>query len=90
MLIQSAGYLKKKIQSAGSAEKNIPSSRKKGKNCTWKEIERFGKLRACTSFPNFVCACFLHSRDFYFRAPGSLVVLSFFQPLNFFSVFPSL
>jgi hypothetical protein len=29
-------------------------------------------------------------RDFYFRAPGSLVVLSFPQPLNFSSVFPSL
>jgi hypothetical protein len=29
-------------------------------------------------------------RDFYFRALGSLVVLSFPQPLNFFSVFPSL
>jgi hypothetical protein len=28
--------------------------------------------------------------DFYFRAPGSLVVLSFLQPLNFSSVFPSL
>jgi hypothetical protein len=28
--------------------------------------------------------------DFYFRAPGSLVVLSFPQPLNFSSVFPSL
>jgi hypothetical protein len=28
--------------------------------------------------------------DFYSRAPGSLVVLSFPQPLNFFSVFPSL
>jgi hypothetical protein len=28
--------------------------------------------------------------DFYFRAPGSLVVLSFPQPLNFFSVFPFL
>jgi hypothetical protein len=26
------------------------------------------------------------SRDFYFRAPGSLVVLSFPQPLNFSSV----
>jgi hypothetical protein len=43
MLIQSAGYLKKKIQSAGSAEKNIPSSRKKKKKlhverdrATWK------------------------------------------------------
>jgi hypothetical protein len=30
------------------------------------------------------------NRDFYFRAPGSLVVLSFPQPLNFSSVFPSL
>jgi hypothetical protein len=29
-------------------------------------------------------------RDFYFRALGSLVVLSFPQPLNFSSVFPSL
>jgi hypothetical protein len=29
-------------------------------------------------------------RDFYFRALGSLVVLSFPQPLNFFSVFPLL
>jgi hypothetical protein len=29
-------------------------------------------------------------RDFYFRAPGSLVVLSFPQPFNFSSVFPSL
>jgi hypothetical protein len=29
-------------------------------------------------------------RDSYFRAPGSLVVLSFPQPFNFFSVFPSL
>jgi hypothetical protein len=28
--------------------------------------------------------------NFYFRAPGSLVVLSFPQPLNFSSVFPSL
>jgi hypothetical protein len=28
--------------------------------------------------------------DFYFRAPGSLVVLSFPQPLNFSLVFPSL
>jgi hypothetical protein len=28
-------------------------------------------------------------RDFYPRAPGSLVVLSFLQPLNFSSVFPS-
>jgi hypothetical protein len=28
--------------------------------------------------------------DFYFRAPGSLVVLSFLQPLNFSSVFSSL
>jgi hypothetical protein len=31
-----------------------------------------------------------HNWDFYFRAPGSLVVLSFPQPLNFSSVFPSL
>jgi hypothetical protein len=29
-------------------------------------------------------------RDFYFRAPGSLVVFSFPQPLNFSLVFPSL
>jgi hypothetical protein len=29
-------------------------------------------------------------RDFYIRALGSLVVLSFPQPLNFSSVFPSL
>jgi hypothetical protein len=29
-------------------------------------------------------------RDFYFRAPRSLVVLSFPQPLDFFSVFHSL
>jgi hypothetical protein len=29
-------------------------------------------------------------RDFYFRALRSLVVLSFPQPLNFSSVFPSL
>ena len=28
-------------------------------------------------------------RDFYFRAPGSLVVLSFPQSLSFSSVFPS-
>jgi hypothetical protein len=32
----------------------------------------------------------LNQRDFYFRAPGSLVVLSFPQPLSFSSVFPSL
>jgi hypothetical protein len=32
----------------------------------------------------------IRSRDFYFCAPGSLVVLNFLQPLNFFSVFPSL
>jgi hypothetical protein len=30
------------------------------------------------------------ARDFYSRALGSLVVLSFPQPLNFSSVFPSL
>jgi hypothetical protein len=29
-------------------------------------------------------------RDFYFRALSSLVILSFPQPLNFSSVFPSL
>jgi hypothetical protein len=32
----------------------------------------------------------LFLRDFYFRAPGSLVVLSFPQPLNFSLVLPSL
>jgi hypothetical protein len=32
----------------------------------------------------------LFVRYFYFLAPGSLVVLSFLQPLNFSSVFPSL
>jgi hypothetical protein len=32
----------------------------------------------------------LYFRDFYFRALGSLVVLSFPQPLKFSSVFPSL
>jgi hypothetical protein len=31
-----------------------------------------------------------HKWDFYFRALRSLVVLSFPQPLNFSSVFPSL
>jgi hypothetical protein len=31
-----------------------------------------------------------NSRDFYFRALRSLVVLSFPQPLSFSSVFPSL
>lgn len=30
----------------------------------------------------------IYHRDFYFRAPGSLVVLSFPQPLSFSSVFP--
>jgi hypothetical protein len=33
---------------------------------------------------------FIRNRDFYFRAPGSLVVLSFPQPLNFSAVFLSL
>jgi hypothetical protein len=32
----------------------------------------------------------INNRDFYSHAPGSLVVLSFPQPLNFSSVFPSL
>jgi hypothetical protein len=34
--------------------------------------------------------CLYENRDFYFHAPGSLVVLSFPQPLNFSSVLPSL
>jgi hypothetical protein len=38
----------------------------------------------------FLCEFLYFLWDFYFRAPGSLVVLSFPQPLNFSSVFPSL
>jgi hypothetical protein len=34
--------------------------------------------------------CAFKVRDFYFRAPGSLVVLSFPQLVSFSSVFPSL
>jgi hypothetical protein len=46
---------------------------------TWRT--RPSRIRTCLGFIQ---------RDFYFRAPGSLVVLSFPQPLNFSSVFPSL
>ena len=32
----------------------------------------------------------IKNRVFYFRAPGSLALLTFTQPLNFSSLFPSL
>jgi hypothetical protein len=43
------------------------------------------------SYHSFIIPCNRHSkkRDFYFRALGSLVVLSFPQPLSFFLVSPS-
>jgi hypothetical protein len=46
--------------------------------------------RGSTRFLQFFVFLFFYFWDFYFRALGSLVVLSFPQPLNFFSVFPSL
>jgi predicted aspartyl protease len=60
-----------------------------------KGMEHFPRKRKKLPFDFIIRAHYeldasLFERDFYFRALRSLVVLSFPQPLNFSSVFPSL
>jgi hypothetical protein len=50
----------------------------------------FESIDACENFLEMIKTLFIgqRRRDFYFRAPGSLVVLSFPQLVSFSSVFP--
>jgi hypothetical protein len=74
--------------------RNSPMSAHKREYRPGKNIFRLGKLYAgpgnAEVNPGPTYADWDINRDFYFRSLGSLVVLSFPQPLNFFSVFPFL